>query len=303
MHPDALHFSPIPGGQRVTQEEVHHGFRTPIYPGANKERDSAFRQNGVCATQAPDGIEWDNDGLVPSMDEEFKWPVVADEFMVGTIADHERACLVFLNQEQSKINPDNHLIAVLCESVRMGRGYCAFVKADKSEMLKKAEAERDELREQCNRHIDSLHDMVLERDAALDAVGKAECEARSLWQASENFRIRAEAVEAERDKAEALYQEAKGALFYISKGAHREPPELHSAEACFTYAKDNFMKLEKMEGKPLIKIGPASVVDSCLAKMKEAQRRSFAYGNVKLANPDITREMVDEEAEKLEEKP
>ena len=29
---------------------------------------------------------------------------------------------------------------------------------------------------------------------------------------------------------------------------------------------------------------------------KEAQRRSFAYGNSKIENPDITREIVDAEA-------
>jgi hypothetical protein len=33
---------------------------------------------------------------------------------------------------------------------------------------------------------------------------------------------------------------------------------------------------------------------------KEAQRRSFAYGNTAFENPLITREMVDEEARKLE---
>ena len=32
---------------------------------------------------------------------------------------------------------------------------------------------------------------------------------------------------------------------------------------------------------------------------KEEQRRSFAYGNTKIENPLITREMVDEEAEAL----
>ena len=32
---------------------------------------------------------------------------------------------------------------------------------------------------------------------------------------------------------------------------------------------------------------------------KEAQRRSFAYGNSKIENPEITREMVDSEAERL----
>jgi hypothetical protein len=32
---------------------------------------------------------------------------------------------------------------------------------------------------------------------------------------------------------------------------------------------------------------------------KEAQRRSFAYGNVKIENGQVTREMVDREAERL----
>jgi hypothetical protein len=35
------------------------------------------------------------------------------------------------------------------------------------------------------------------------------------------------------------------------------------------------------------------------ASEKEAQRRSFAYGNTAFENPLITREMVDEEARKL----
>jgi len=34
---------------------------------------------------------------------------------------------------------------------------------------------------------------------------------------------------------------------------------------------------------------------------KEEQRRSFAYGNTKIENVRITREMVDEEAERLKE--
>ena len=32
---------------------------------------------------------------------------------------------------------------------------------------------------------------------------------------------------------------------------------------------------------------------------KEEQRRSFAYGNTSIENPRITREMIDQEAEKL----
>lgn len=33
---------------------------------------------------------------------------------------------------------------------------------------------------------------------------------------------------------------------------------------------------------------------------REAQRRSFAYGNAKIENPRITREMIDRQAEALE---
>lgn len=34
-------------------------------------------------------------------------------------------------------------------------------------------------------------------------------------------------------------------------------------------------------------------------EQKEAQRRSFAYGNAKIENPRITRQTVDQEAEQL----
>jgi hypothetical protein len=33
---------------------------------------------------------------------------------------------------------------------------------------------------------------------------------------------------------------------------------------------------------------------------RESQRRSFAYGNAHLSNPNVTREMVDRAAEELE---
>jgi hypothetical protein len=38
------------------------------------------------------------------------------------------------------------------------------------------------------------------------------------------------------------------------------------------------------------------------SKEVEAQRRSFAYGNAAFENPKITKEMVDEQAEKLKKK-
>ena len=38
---------------------------------------------------------------------------------------------------------------------------------------------------------------------------------------------------------------------------------------------------------------------SMSAEEKEAQRRSFAYGNTNIENPRVTKEMIDREAEKL----
>ncbi len=37
------------------------------------------------------------------------------------------------------------------------------------------------------------------------------------------------------------------------------------------------------------------------AEEREAQRRSFAFGNASLSNPNVTREVVDEAAEKIED--
>ena len=36
------------------------------------------------------------------------------------------------------------------------------------------------------------------------------------------------------------------------------------------------------------------------AEQKEEHRRSFAFGNTKIENPRITRELIDQEAEKLD---
>jgi hypothetical protein len=36
---------------------------------------------------------------------------------------------------------------------------------------------------------------------------------------------------------------------------------------------------------------------------REAQRRDFAYGNVRLSNPEVTREMVDKVADEMNRQP
>jgi hypothetical protein len=52
-------------------------------------------------------------------------------------------------------------------------------------------------------------------------------------------------------------------------------------------------------GQELQKLIDAAKVRPFPASEREAQRRSFAYGNTKIENPRITREMVDDQAEVL----
>jgi hypothetical protein len=48
-------------------------------------------------------------------------PAVGGDRLERTLADFERACLVCLDDEQRRPNPDNALIAVLCDAVRLAR--------------------------------------------------------------------------------------------------------------------------------------------------------------------------------------
>lgn len=54
--------------------------------------------------------------------EEYAGVSVAGE-METTTPDHVRQCLLLINEEQRKPNPDNALIGVLCDSVRLARKY------------------------------------------------------------------------------------------------------------------------------------------------------------------------------------
>ena len=56
---------------------------------------------------------------VPEVDS-YRRVVVAGD-LVRTLADFERACLVHLYDEQQRPNPNNALIAVLCDAVRLKR--------------------------------------------------------------------------------------------------------------------------------------------------------------------------------------
>lgn len=41
--------------------------------------------------------------------------------LLRSLADFERACKVHIAEEQDKLNPDNALIALLCDAVRLAR--------------------------------------------------------------------------------------------------------------------------------------------------------------------------------------
>ena len=50
--------------------------------------------------------------------------MVGGEWCETTLANFEMRCNRLLNEEQAKILPDNTLIAVLCDAVRVKREYC-----------------------------------------------------------------------------------------------------------------------------------------------------------------------------------
>ena len=70
---------------------------------------------GALSTPAKKPAKADRDSL--------GYATVAGEWMEKTIAEHVRACEVLIGEEQRKPSPANHLVAVLCDSVRMAREY------------------------------------------------------------------------------------------------------------------------------------------------------------------------------------
>lgn len=62
-------------------------------------------------------------GFCPECAKE-KLPIsILGDFMDCSIADHNLACFALIEEEQRKILPDTRLIAVLCDSVRLGREF------------------------------------------------------------------------------------------------------------------------------------------------------------------------------------
>lgn len=48
-------------------------------------------------------------------------PAVGGRRMDRSLADFERACRVLLMEEQERVSPNNALISVLCDAVRLSR--------------------------------------------------------------------------------------------------------------------------------------------------------------------------------------
>ena len=53
---------------------------------------------------------------------------VAGRKMRISLAEFEGRCLSVMQDEQEKVSPDNRIIDLLCESVRLGREYVDYVK-------------------------------------------------------------------------------------------------------------------------------------------------------------------------------
>jgi len=48
----------------------------------------------------------------------------------GTLKEFEHRCKVYLDREQRKPFPDNGLVDILCDAVRVKREYCDFVEKE-----------------------------------------------------------------------------------------------------------------------------------------------------------------------------
>jgi hypothetical protein len=63
-----------------------------------------------------------------------------------------------------------------------------------------------------------------------------------------------------------------------------------------------FKEHKRLSGECPYCVDYVAIYDAMTDEEKEAQRRSFAYGNLAIENPDITREDIDRAAERLDKK-
>lgn len=60
-------------------------------------------------------------------------PAVAGR-MECSNAEFERRCLIYIAEEQDKLMPDNALMALLCDGVRLAREYSAAMNGQNAEL-------------------------------------------------------------------------------------------------------------------------------------------------------------------------
>jgi len=59
-------------------------------------------------------------------DYDMELPEVAGRRLLTTHAAFERSCKLLIKAEQEKSLPDNHLIATLCNAIRLSREHCDY---------------------------------------------------------------------------------------------------------------------------------------------------------------------------------
>lgn len=69
---------------------------------------------------------------------------VGGDYLQGTLCDHVRACTALIADEQSHHNPDNAVIAVLCNSVRLAREHVQLARSRIQAASRSAEQERED---------------------------------------------------------------------------------------------------------------------------------------------------------------
>lgn len=62
-------------------------------------------------------------------------PAVAGDVLPCSLREFERRCLVWLMREQEKIAPDNSLVALICDAVRLGREHATAMRSGVNESL------------------------------------------------------------------------------------------------------------------------------------------------------------------------
>jgi len=86
------------------------------------------RDTSCAETSATGNGQSATEVLMPVVQRRLVLPAVAGR-MEGSNADFEHRCMVYLAEEQDKLSPDNGLIALLCDGVRLAREYSSAMQS------------------------------------------------------------------------------------------------------------------------------------------------------------------------------